>query len=69
MKKIFLPALMLLTSLAVFAQDDDEKHSAAYEFGRKNTVPILIGVVVLIVLIIILIRSRKKKNEPPQQTG
>ena len=69
MKKIFLPALLLLTSLAVFAQEDQEEHSAAYEFGRKNAVPILIGVIVLIVLIIVWIRSRKKKSEPPQQTG
>ena len=67
MKKFFLPALLLLTSLAVFAQEDkDDKY---YEFGRKNAVPILIGVIVLIVLIIIWIRSRKKKSEPPQQTG
>jgi LPXTG-motif cell wall-anchored protein len=69
MKKFFLPTLLVLSSFAVFAQEDQEEHSAAYEFGRKNAIPILIGVIILIVLIIGWIRSRKKKNEPPQQTG
>ena len=69
MKKIFLPALLLLSSLAVFAQEQEEEHSGAYEFGRKNAIPIVIGVIVLIVLIVLWVRRRNKGSEPPQQTG
>ena len=68
MKKFFLPAILLLTTIAAFAQDE-EKHSAEYNWGEKNTVPILIGVVVVIVGIILWVRSRKKKGNPPQQQG
>ena len=69
MKKLFLPAILLLTTIAAFAQEENETHDKYYEFGRKNAVPILIGVVVLIVVIIMWVRSRKNKSEPPQQTG
>ena len=64
MKKFFLQAILLLTSVAVFAQDGDgEEHSAAYNFGEKYAIPIVIGVIVLIVVIIWAIR--RKKNPPP----
>ena len=61
MKKYFLQAFLLLSSIAAFAQDDEE-HSAAYEFGRKNAIPILLGVIALIVIVIVVIRNRKKKT-------
>jgi LPXTG-motif cell wall-anchored protein len=60
MKKYFLQAMLMLVSLATFAQE--EEHDAAYNFGRKNAVPIIIGVVVVIVLIIWMVMRRKKKT-------
>ena len=60
MKKIFLQALLLLTSVAAFAQDQ-EQHSAEYNWGEKNAVYVIIGVVVLIIVIVYMVRSRKKK--------
>ncbi|HVT83741.1 MAG TPA: DUF6479 family protein [Chitinophagaceae bacterium] len=62
MKKIFLQLLLLFTSIAAFAQDNEEK-SAAYKFGEKYAIEIIIAVIVLIVVIIWAIR--RKKNQPP----
>jgi putative copper export protein len=62
MKKYFLQTILLFASVAAFAQDD-EQHSAAYNFGEKYAIEIILGVIVLIVLIILAIR--RKKNPPP----
>lgn len=60
MKKFILPALLLLSSLAVLAQD--EEHSAEYNFGKKYAIPIIIVVILVIVLIIWAIMRKKKKT-------
>lgn len=62
MKKIFLQSLLLFTTIAAFAQGEEE-HSAAYNFGKKYAIEIILGVIVVIVLIILAIR--RKKNPPP----
>lgn len=67
MKKFVFPVLLLLANLAVVAQDNQEEHSATYEFGRKNAVPILVGVIVLVVLIVLWVKKRTNNGEP--QTG
>ena len=61
MKKFFLPAVMLLVSLAVFAQDEEE-HSAEYNFGKKYAIPIVIVVILIIVLIVWAIMRKRKKT-------
>lgn len=63
MKKILLPFFFLFTAIAAFAQDD-EQNSAAYKFGEKYAIPIIL-VVVLIIGLIIWAIVRKKKTPPP----
>ncbi|MBS1921054.1 MAG: hypothetical protein JST17_12455 [Bacteroidetes bacterium] len=64
MKKFFLQAFLLFCSFAAFAQDEEE-NSAAYKFGEKYAIEIIIAVIVLIVVIIWAIVRKKKKNSPP----
>jgi LPXTG-motif cell wall-anchored protein len=61
MKKLLFQALLLLTSSAIFAQNE-EQHSAEYNWGEKNAIYVIIGLVVLIVVIFVWIRNRKKKT-------
>lgn len=64
MKKYFLQTIFLLASLAAFAQDEEE-NSAAYKFGEKYAIEIIIAVIVLLVVIIWAIVRKKKKSPPP----
>lgn len=64
MKKYLLQAILLLSSFAVFAQDD-EQNSAAYKFGEKYALEIIIAVIILIVVIIWAIVKKRKNNPPP----
>ncbi len=67
MKKYFLQATLLLSSIAAFAQGEEE-HSGAYNFGEKYAVEIIIGVIVIIVVIIwAIVRKKKNPPKPPQQ--
>ncbi|HYM93153.1 MAG TPA: LPXTG cell wall anchor domain-containing protein [Chitinophagaceae bacterium] len=59
MKKYLLQAILLLTSTAVFAQNNQE-HSAAYNWGEKNALYIILGVILVIVVIVIVARRKKK---------
>lgn len=70
MKKIFLPVLLLLTSFVIFAQEE-ETHDKYFEWGRKNALWVVIGVILLIILIVLRVKKRSKGSgsEPPQQTG
>lgn len=60
MKKSLLSATFLLFSfLSVFAQEE-EQHSAEYNWGEKNAVWVIIGLVVVIILIVWAVRRKKK---------
>jgi flagellar biogenesis protein FliO len=65
MKKYFLQALLLFSSLTAIAQDG-EQHSGAYNFGYKYAIPIIIAVIALIIFIIWLV-MKKKKTPPPSK--
>ena len=67
MKKYLLQAALLLTSIVAFGQDQEE-HSSAYNFGEKNAVPILVGVILVIVLIVVLVVRKKRKTPPTPPT-
>jgi NADH:ubiquinone oxidoreductase subunit 6 (subunit J) len=66
MKKYLLQAMLLFTSVAAFAQDEEE-HSAEYNFGKKYAIEIILGVIVVIVLIIWAVRKKKNPPPPPPQ--
>lgn len=64
MKKYLLPILLLFISFTSLAQNE-EQHSAEFNWGEKNAVYVIIGVILVIVLVIIWLIKRKKK--PPTQ--
>lgn len=64
MKKYLLPILLLFISFTSLAQNE-EQHSAEFNWGEKNAVYVIIGVILVIVLVIIWLVKRKKK--PPTQ--
>ena len=64
MKKLISSILLLFLSIASFAQDEEE-HSEAFNWGERNAVPVIIGVIVVIVVVIILVRRRKKGPPKP----
>ncbi|MBK5273002.1 MAG: hypothetical protein JJE22_18535 [Bacteroidia bacterium] len=59
MKKFISSLALLFISIAVFAQDEEE-HSAEYQWGERNAVPVIIGVIVVIILVIWLVRRNRK---------
>ena len=61
MKKFLLTLLPLLTSIFLFAQDQED-HSAEYNWGEKNALWVIIGVAIVIILIIVWFVRRKKKS-------
>lgn len=62
MKKFISSLLLLFASIAVFAQDEEE-HSDAYNWGERNAIPVLVGVIVVIILVIWLVRRNKKPKQ------
>lgn len=58
-KSLLSAALFLLTCISIFAQDGEE-HSAEYNWGERNALWVILGVVVVIILIIVAVRRRKK---------
>ena len=64
MKKFLLQAILLLFAavpIFVFAQDYEE-HSAEYQWGERNALWVILGV---IVIIIVVIRAARKKKKGP----
>lgn len=51
---------MLFTFLSLFAQYEEEEHSAEYKWGERNALWVIIGVIVVIILVIWAIRRKKK---------
>jgi uncharacterized membrane protein YcjF (UPF0283 family) len=62
MKKIFLQFILLLMSIAVFAQNDDN-YQKGYNFGKKYGYYIIAALIIIIVLIVMRV-MRKKKPKP-----
>jgi LPXTG-motif cell wall-anchored protein len=60
MKKYLLSAaLLLFTSVGVFAQDEEE-HSAEYNWGEKNAIWVILAFIAVIVAVIWAVRRRKR---------
>jgi len=62
MKKFLLQAILLLFAavpIFVFAQDEEE-HSAEYQWGERNAVWVILGVIVIIIVVIRAVRRKKK---------
>ncbi len=64
MKKIFLQTVMLLMSLAVFAQEDDA-YKKGYDFGRKYGLVIIIALIAIIVFIVMRVVNKRKNRPKP----
>jgi LPXTG-motif cell wall-anchored protein len=58
-KSLLSAALFLFACISIFAQDEEE-HSAEYNWGERNALWVVLGVVIVIVLIIVVVRRRKK---------
>ena len=62
MKKFISSILLLFISIVTFAQDE-EQHSAEYNWGEENAIPVIIGVIVVIILVVWLIRRNRKPKQ------
>jgi LPXTG-motif cell wall-anchored protein len=57
-KSLLSAALFLFTCISIFAQD--EKESAEEQWGERNALWVILGVVIVVILVIWAIRRRKK---------
>lgn len=64
MKKLLLQTVMLLMSIAVFAQTDPD-YQKGYDFGRKYGLVIIVALLVIIVLIVVRVVNKRKNRPKP----